>query len=147
MSADRIETQSVGERVRMLRKKLGLHQDKFALPLGVKKSHISLIECGKRGLKKPLIKLLGEIYKANPEWIQTGEGEMFFQDPGTSAAGPLDTGILRSIIEGVERGTLEQKKELTPSKKADLILLLYEYFTEVEKAVSQHTIDRYLKLL
>ena len=54
---------------------------------------------------------------------------------------------LRQIIEGVEIGLLEQKKVLSPSKKADLILLLYEFFTEVEKDVNQRTIDRYLKLL
>jgi transcriptional regulator with XRE-family HTH domain len=147
MPADRAKIEAIGNRVRILRKELDLHQDKFALPLGVKKSHISLVECGKRGLTKPLINLLAEIYKANPEWIETGEGEMILEDPGPSTAGRLDAEKVRAIIEGVERGILEQKKALTASKKADLILLLYEYFTEVEKAVNQHTIDRYLKLL
>lgn len=66
-----------GERVRTLRKTLGLTLEKFAEPIGVKKAAISNIENDIRGLTDQMIISICREHHANEEWLRTGEGEMF----------------------------------------------------------------------
>lgn len=66
-----------GERVRTLRKTLGLTLENFAKPIGVKKAAISNIENDIRGLTDQMIISICREHHANEEWLRTGEGEMF----------------------------------------------------------------------
>lgn len=67
----------MNERVKELRKALGLSGEKFGEPLGVKRSAISDIENGRNNLTEQMIKLISLTYNVNEEWLRTGEGEMF----------------------------------------------------------------------
>lgn len=64
-------------RVREIRKALNLTMEKFGEPLGVKKSAISNIENGSRGLTEQMIISICREYNVNEEWLRTGSGEMF----------------------------------------------------------------------
>ena len=66
-----------GDRVRELRKTLGLTLEKFGDPLGVKKAAISNIENGSRNLTDQMIASICREYGANEEWLRSGTGEMF----------------------------------------------------------------------
>ena len=66
-----------GDRVRELRKTLGLTLEKFGDPLGVKKAAISNIENGSRNLTDQIIASICREYGANEEWLRSGTGEMF----------------------------------------------------------------------
>lgn len=66
-----------GERVKAIRKALGLTLEKFGQPLGVKKNAISQIENGRNGLTDQMAKAICREFNVNMEWLQNGAGEMF----------------------------------------------------------------------
>lgn len=66
-----------GERVRELRKSLGLTLEKFGKPLGVGKTAISNIENGKRNITDQMVKSICREYNVNEEWLINGSGDMF----------------------------------------------------------------------
>lgn len=66
----------VNERIKALRKELGLSQDVFAEKLGLTKNYISLVENGNRNLSEQSIKVLCTMFNINEEWLRTGNGEM-----------------------------------------------------------------------
>ena len=61
-------------RIRELRKDLGLSQDKFGDMVGVTRSHIASMENGKALASKRVIDDIAEACKVNPEWIEFGTG-------------------------------------------------------------------------
>lgn len=68
-----------GERVKELRKTLGLTLEKFGQPLGVKKTAISQIEKGRNGLTEQMTKGICREFNVNEDWLRNGTGEMFIQ--------------------------------------------------------------------
>lgn len=66
-----------GERVREVRKKLGLTLEKFGEKIGMKKNSISQIENGKNNLTDANIKAICREFNVDYIWLTTGEGEMF----------------------------------------------------------------------
>lgn len=64
-------------RIKELRKKLDLSQDKFGEQLGVTKSAVSRIELGTYNATDTMIRLICSTFNVNEEWLRTGEGEMF----------------------------------------------------------------------
>lgn len=74
-----------GERVREIRKNLGLTLDKFGERIGIKKSALSLIENGKTNLTDANIKAICREFSVDYIWLTTGEGEMFVDSDGDFA--------------------------------------------------------------
>ena len=68
----------IGERVRIVRKTLGLTLEDFGKGLGVGKTAISNIENGNRSLTEQMAKAICREYGINYFWLTKGEGEMFF---------------------------------------------------------------------
>lgn len=66
-----------GERVKEVRKALGLTLEKFGEKLGVKKNAISQIENGRNSLTDQMQKAICREYSVDYIWLTTGEGEMF----------------------------------------------------------------------
>lgn len=67
----------MNNRIKALRKNLGLSQDTFADKLGLTKNYISLVENGNRNLSEQSIKVLCSIFNVNEDWIRYGKGNMF----------------------------------------------------------------------
>lgn len=68
---------TIGERVKKLRKELGLTLEKFGAPLGVQRSALSMIENDKSGIGDRTILLICREYGVSEEWLRDGDGEMF----------------------------------------------------------------------
>lgn len=66
-----------GERVREVRKTLGLTLEKFGERLGLKKNAISQIETGKNSLTEQNTKAICREFGVDYIWLTTGDGEMF----------------------------------------------------------------------
>lgn len=64
-------------RIKEIRKELGLSQPEFGELIGIKAPQVSLIESGKHDLSEKTKLRIIEKYHVNPEWLDTGEGEMF----------------------------------------------------------------------
>ena len=67
----------MNNRFKEIREKLGFSQEKFGEIIGLSKSGISNIESGQRNVTDKHIKLLCSELNINPDWLRTGEGEMF----------------------------------------------------------------------
>lgn len=67
----------MGERVRELRKTLGLSGEKFGEKIGLKRNSLSQIETGKNNLSEQSILAICREFNVNEEWLRSGTGEMF----------------------------------------------------------------------
>lgn len=69
----------MNERVKELRKTLGLTLDKFGERLGVTKQTVSRIENGINNVTDQMFKSICREFNVREEWLRNGEGEMFVQ--------------------------------------------------------------------
>ncbi|WP_315504117.1 helix-turn-helix transcriptional regulator [Alloprevotella tannerae] len=67
----------MNNRLKELRKELGLSGEKFGEKIGVKKAAISKIESGAVGLSDSNILAICREFNVNEEWLRTGSGAMF----------------------------------------------------------------------
>lgn len=66
-----------GERIREIRKTLGLTLEKFGEKIGMKKNSVSQLENGKNSVTEQVVKAICREYNVDYMWLTTGEGEMF----------------------------------------------------------------------
>ena len=67
------------ERVKEVRKTLGLTLEKFGDRLGIKKAAVSKIEKGENSLTDANIKSICREFSVDYMWLTTGDGEMFVE--------------------------------------------------------------------
>ena len=75
----------MNERVKLIRKKLGMTQEQLAQRLGIGKAALSMIETGKTRLSSRNRNIMVQELNVNPEWLETGRGEMFNAEPDLTA--------------------------------------------------------------
>lgn len=68
-----------GERVKAIRKELGLTLEKFGEKVGVGKTAISRIENGSNGLTEQMAKSICREFDVDYFWLTEGKGEMFVE--------------------------------------------------------------------
>ena len=64
-------------RIRLLRKEIGLSQIEFAEKIGLTQTSMSMIELGKSILTEKNIKLICVTFGVNEDWLRNGTGSMF----------------------------------------------------------------------
>lgn len=67
----------MNERIKEVRKSLGLTQQEFADRIGVKRNTVATYEGGRNVPIDSVVSLICKEYNVNEEWLRTGEGEMF----------------------------------------------------------------------
>ena len=67
----------IGERIKQLRKALGLTQQKFAERLNMKQNSIANYEIGRNDPIDAVINLICREFDVREEWLRAGEGEIF----------------------------------------------------------------------
>lgn len=67
----------MNERLKELRKYLGLSGEKFGEKIGLKKVVISQMENGKSGITDRTITSICKEFNVNEKWLRAGEGDMF----------------------------------------------------------------------
>ena len=67
------------ERVKEIRKTLGLTLEKFGERIGVTRGSMSNIENGNRNLTEQMTKSICREFSVDYMWLTTGEGEMFVE--------------------------------------------------------------------
>ena len=75
----------MGERVKAIRKALGLTQDQLAGRLGIGKAALSMIETGRAALSSRNRNILIQELNVNPDWLDSGRGELFNAAPDLQA--------------------------------------------------------------
>ena len=67
----------VGDRIRELRKELGMTQQEFADRLKIKRNTIATYETGRNDPIDSVFILICKEFNVSETWLRTGEGEMF----------------------------------------------------------------------
>lgn len=94
----------MNERIKEVRKALGLSGEKFGNHIGVKRSAISDIERGRNGVSEQNIKSICREFNVNEDWLRTGNGNMFNPvdsislDEFASTLDPLELDILKAYF-------------------------------------------------
>lgn len=65
------------ERIKLLRKKLNITQDKFSSKINISRPHFAAIENGSKNITKRLISDICREFNVNENWLREGTGEMF----------------------------------------------------------------------
>lgn len=68
---------TIGERIKYIRKSNNMTQGEFIKNIGISRSHISNIEKGKENPSNAVIKLICNEFKVNEEWVTNNIGEMY----------------------------------------------------------------------
>lgn len=91
----------MGERIRELRKALGMNQTEFGSRIGLKQTSIAGYESGARTPLDAVITSICREFNVNETWLRTGEGDMFNED---------DAGV--DLVTRAMMGQSENKKRL-----------------------------------
>jgi phage repressor protein C with HTH and peptisase S24 domain len=67
----------IGERIKKLRKHLGLTQEQFGEKIGKAWTTIQRWEAGVVQIPEPALKLISSVFGVSYEWLKEGKGEMF----------------------------------------------------------------------
>ena len=116
------------ERIKILRKKLGLTLDKFGERLGVTKTTISRLENGVNNVTEQMLKSICREFNVNEEWLRNGTGEMFINTEDEDAE-------YEQICN--ELGIKD--------KRARQIIINYWHFSDEDKALFWNFINKLVK--
>ena len=107
-----------GERIREVRKALGLTLEKFGDKLGVKKNTLSALERGVNGLTDQMAKAICREYNVSYDYLIYGEGDPFDALPQTV----LDELCIQYELDDIDRQIIDLyislPKELRDKVKA-----------------------------
>ena len=103
----------MGERVKLIRKALGMTQEQLSQRLGVGKTALSMIETGKTRLSTRNRNILVQELNVNPDWLETGRGEIFNSDPALSSL-YCGGGELTMPLQSVPLYSIEATAGLVP---------------------------------
>lgn len=115
----------MNERVKELRKALGLSGEKFGATLGVKRSAISDIETGRNNLTEQMLKLICSTYNVSEQWLRSGEGNMFRDSDSIS----LDDFIQSATVDKLETEILKAYFSLDKDIRAKAIAHFKEFLS------------------
>ena len=75
----------MNDRIKVIRKALGMTQEQLAQHLGIGKAALSMIETGRAGVSARNRNILVQELNVNPEWLDGGKGQMFNAEPDLTA--------------------------------------------------------------
>lgn len=122
------------ERLKELRKHLGLTMEEFGNNLGVRKTTISSLENGVNNITNQMAKLICTTYNVNEEWLKTGNGEMFLETKESH----LKELAKQYALDDMEVKIVEAFLELSPDKRA----AIKEYASILAKNIAEKTEDQ-----
>ena len=67
----------MNNRIKEIRKSLGLNQEDFGSRMGVSNSAVSKWEKGENAVPDPAVKIICHTFGVSETWLRTGAGEMF----------------------------------------------------------------------
>lgn len=76
----------MNNRIKELRKDLGITQEEFANKIDLTRNYINLIESGKKIPADRTIRDICRIFSVNENWLRTGEGKMYLPQEDEEAA-------------------------------------------------------------
>lgn len=123
----------ISERVRALRKELGMTQAKFGESLGVSNDVVKNLEYGRVAPSELIIKTICSVHGVNEKWLRTGEGEMF-PKPDTDPLWGMLGEVLKEEKSSFRRQLITALCQLEPDEIAVCEKIFERFLAEREKA-------------
>jgi transcriptional regulator with XRE-family HTH domain len=120
--------ETIGERIRKIRKHLGKSQSKFASELGLNHAIVSVWELDKIEIAEKTIMAICYRFGINDVWLRTGEGNMFSKNSSPEKNELLSifdklSPAIQDILLDYARGLLKTQQAIAgkeePSKKGE----------------------------
>jgi transcriptional regulator with XRE-family HTH domain len=116
----------IGRRLAAVRATTGLIQADFASRLGLTARAYANYERGEREVPVALFRAMVENYNIDPVWLLVGPGDA----PILLSKRRFDGALLELLVELIEDWVQKHRKPIRPKKKAQLIRLAYDRFSE-----------------
>lgn len=71
--------ETIGERIKKIRKSKDMTQEEFAKRLGIKRNTVATYEVGKSDPSDSAVVLMCTVFNVNESWLRTGEGEPYVE--------------------------------------------------------------------
>ena len=68
---------TTGDRIKMVRKQQGMNQTEFAKEIAVSTTSVCQLETGRYNISRTTKHILCTRFHINPDWLETGEGDMY----------------------------------------------------------------------
>lgn len=101
----------MNERIKQLRKVLGLTQQEFADRIGVKRNTVATYEGGRNAPVDSVSSLICKEFNVNEEWLRNGVGEMFIDSATFSLDEYAQSNRLSKTEISIIRGFMELDQE------------------------------------
>ncbi len=105
----------MNERLKELRKALGLTQEKFADKLNMKRNTIANYEIGRNEPIPAVVTLICKEFNVNESWLRTGEGKMFIEIDRENQLMQWTANILKDESDSFKRRFVKMLMELDES--------------------------------
>lgn len=125
------------ERIRTLRKELGLNQSDFGNKIGVKQGTVAGYESGARTPLDTVIASICREFNVNENWLRTGEGEMFEQMTEQQKILKYTALLLNdkdSIVANAIQTLIVTYEQLDDTSKATLEKIALQYIENLKKS-------------
>ena len=103
----------LSDRIKAVREALCLSQREFGEKLGVSRDVISNMEYGRVQPKELLLRHMCRLCGVNEYWLQTGEGEMFWENPKEYRKVDEAIRIFKTLCPEFQDYALEQIRKLS----------------------------------
>lgn len=107
----------MNERIKQIRRELGLTQQEFADRIGLKQNSIALIESGKRNISDQAVLSICREYGINEEWLRTGSGEKMVPD----ASDELEALVKKYDLSNADQVLIEKYVNLKAGSRETII--------------------------
>lgn len=102
---------TINERVKMVRKELGLNQTDFGKRIAIAQGYLTNVENGRRDVTEKTIRLICLEFNVSENWLRTGEGEMFIESDSTIVSQLSSEYGLDAFEKAMINGFLKMKPE------------------------------------
>lgn len=128
----------MNERIKQIRRELGLTQTEFAERIGLKQNSIALIESGKRNISDQAVLSICREYKINEEWLRTGNGEKKTID----SRNQINELATRYALSESDKIFIEKYVHLTPGTRDAVMAFIMDVAVSLS-ANSSHITNKY----
>lgn len=136
---------SIGNRIKLVVEASGMNAKAFAQAVGMPYTSLHGYMKDAREPGASAIEKICSQKDIDANWLLTGNGEMHRTHAAAHNAS-FDEGLLSDIIEALEDMCASEGVSLSARKKAEVMLLLYDYF-RADRKVERPTVARFLRLV
>ena len=125
--------ETIGDRIKQVRKELNLSMEKFGDKIGIVKSAINNIEKGLNNPSERTFKLICSEFNLNYAWLTEGQGDMFIEIPDNI----LDRLIQEYDLEEDNKPILKAYLEAKPETRKEILKFIHSLTEEINKMAKE----------